>query len=118
MTFQFAWPPVVITPPVESETIDAPDGKYDAIFYKGFNIDIDYWWLPYIPGLPDNLQFSENATIAGTATWYNSFISIDILVDTITGASIASHIMDIIGRVVEVADADHIYNLYITLQWP
>jgi len=116
LTFQFAWPPVVITLPVESETINASDGRFKSIFYKGFNIDVDNWWLPYIPGLPDNLQFSKSATIAGTATWYNAFISIDILIDTITGKSIASNIMDIIGRIVKVADLDDIYDFAIALR--
>ncbi|MFH1963829.1 MAG: VWA domain-containing protein [bacterium] len=112
VTFQWGWPPIVITPPLE-EVQNFNNGNYDVKFYKGFNTDIDNWWLPYIPGSP--VQFSAYATIVGTATWYNTFITIDIVIDTITGTSIGGHVMDIIGRVVKVADAKHFANLVTAL---
>jgi len=99
--FQWGWPPVVVEPPVESDAIQSNDGTYNVKFYKGFNTDIPNWWLPYIPGSP--VQFSADATIAGTATWFNTFTTMDILIETITGASISDHIVDSIGRVVKQA---------------
>jgi len=112
VTFQWGWPPIVITPPRE-EVHNFDDGTYDVKFYKGFNTEVDNWWLPYIPGSP--VQFSSDATIIGTATWHNTFTTIDIVIDTITGTSIACHIGDIIGRVVKVADAKHFANLVTAL---
>ena len=114
-TFQWGWPPVTVTPPIESDVISSNDGIYKAIFYKGFNTDVSNWWLPYIPGSP--VQFSPDATIVGTATWYNTFTAMDIFIETVTGNTISDHIINLIGRIVkEAGNIKGFYDLAKAIQ--
>lgn len=101
----WGWPFLMKITPPEVEIENFPDDTYSVKFYKGFNTDVANWWLPYIPG--SSVQFSSDATIVGTATWYNGFDAMGIIVETISGLSINKKVG--IGRIAK--DASKINGL-------
>jgi Mg-chelatase subunit ChlD len=107
LSVRWAWPPVVVTPPVESDPITLPDRRYNLKFYKGFNTEVKNWWLPIIPKewltpIPTDDIVLPGATIVGTATWANAFDIFDILVETVSGLDINKKIG--IGRIAKEVD--------------
>jgi Mg-chelatase subunit ChlD len=107
LSVRWGWPPVVVAPPVESDPITITDGRYNIKFYKGFNTEVNNWWLPIIPKewltpVLSNDIVLPGATIVGTATWANTFDTFDILVEAVSGLNINKKIG--IGRIAKNAD--------------
>ncbi len=97
---EWGWPPKRSSSTPSMETVELADGSYNAAFYKGFNYSASpqYWWLPYLPGSAD--QISPNASIVGTATWYNTLLAVDLVVEAVSGESFKEYILsNILGRI-------------------
>ncbi|MBU4312717.1 MAG: VWA domain-containing protein [Candidatus Omnitrophica bacterium] len=96
--------------PYETDRIMLTDGKYSIKWYKGFNIDkvgFTGILIPVIPKewltpIPSNDIILTGATIAGTATWANTFDAISIIVGTVADLPINKKIG--IGRIAKDAN--------------
>ena len=110
---QWGWPPVYIT---DDSTLESDlvinDGEYTATFHKGFNTNISNWYVPYIPGLPSNVQL-PGATATGTATFYNTFKGVEIIMDVGFGTTFMGQFDTILKRISQdLADAKSLVDLY------